>query len=154
MSDFQVVFGYGNDGLAKYAAHADVIFWVNGLGTPTEAANPVIAQPGTAFLSIALSNWKRAAAWSLDYQMKKQKRLLFCVICAHGYPEVADQMIAGGLIDGLADLGIDAISPEAALVNAAYTQLGKAMTHLITASENGDIPSESAATSELEVQFL
>ena len=48
-----------------------------------------------------------------------------------------DLLVAGAVIDALADRGIDHCSPEAAAAAASFVGLKRAVKHLVKASETG-----------------
>ncbi|QYF72728.1 hypothetical protein [Cryobacterium sp. PAMC25264] len=48
-----------------------------------------------------------------------------------------DQLVAGAVIDALAERGIDHCSPEAAAAAASFVGLKRAVQHLVKASETG-----------------
>ena len=50
---------------------------------------------------------------------------------------VEDFLAAGAVIDALGDVGIDFVSPEAAVAGAAFAGLRNASLHLLSASVTG-----------------
>ena len=50
-----------------------------------------------------------------------------------------DQLAAGALIDALIGLGIDHVSPDAAVASASYEGLRRACGHLLSASPSGRV---------------
>ena len=89
-----------------------------------------------------------AARWVLDLQDELRLRLAIAVVAA-GEPRsgtgapagtnppvrfaVEDLLAAGAVVEHLADLGLDASSPEAAAAAAAYVGLQRGIGHLLTA---------------------
>lgn len=137
---YQVRFGMGVDALRLCAADADVIVWVDALPDPhgVDLATLLDTAPGSAVLIGAdVPTSRAAAAWVLDYQTRVRQRLAIAVITASPAFAVDDFLAAGAVVDALAELGLDATSPEAAAAEAAYRGLRNAVAHLITASAAG-----------------
>ena len=86
-----------------------------------------------------------AARWILALQEELRQRLSIAVIAAGEVrPDpaggadrlrfaVEDLLAAGAVIEHLADLGLDATSPEAAAAAAAYVGLRRGLGHVMTA---------------------
>ncbi|MBG6056958.1 2-phosphosulfolactate phosphatase [Cryobacterium sp. MP_M5] len=139
---YQVRFDVGLVGFQALAGQADVVILADALpptgyaqGIPTRlAAHQVIgADLGTA---------ERVAEWVLNRQAEKADRFAVAVIAVGERRNdgtarfaVEDFLLAGAVIDALAGLGIDHVSPEAAAAAASFTGLRQALRHLITASE-------------------
>jgi hypothetical protein len=135
MNHYQVVSGWGPNALSTVAHSADVIIWVNALNLLEYA--PVLTDfPFTAsVIECDLQASFAAAHWAFDKQMKEGRRLLIAVVCADSSGvSVPDFLSAGAVIERLAQLGLDALSPEAAVLNASYLKLSPVMSHLISAS--------------------
>ncbi|QHC67551.1 hypothetical protein GSU68_13880 [Rathayibacter sp. VKM Ac-2759] len=84
------------------------------------------------------------ARWVLERQHENGGRTSVNVIAvgdvdAAGEPRFAmeDQLAAGALIDALIGLGIDHVSPDAAVASASYEGLRRACGHLLSASASG-----------------
>lgn len=129
---YQVRFEWGQAGAAAVAVDADVVAWVDELGSepvPEGARTTTLAEAG-AF-----------ARWCLTRQEELGGRFRIAVVAAGStQPDgslrftVEDLLGAGAVIDAIAELGIDHQSPEAAAAAAAYTGLRNATTHLVNAS--------------------
>jgi phosphosulfolactate phosphohydrolase-like enzyme len=115
----------------------DVIVWVNGLSKSTPIPLELNSLPGDS--KVLLGSFFDAFAvadWVAAYQLEQQRRLVVLLICADAEKRnVADELAAGAIVERLAQKGLDAMSPEAAVVNAAFIQLRNAAAHLIAASE-------------------
>ncbi len=139
---YQVRFDVGLVGFQALAGQADVVILADALpptgyaqGIPTPlAAHTVIA--------VDLGAVARVADWVLARQTEKGERFAVAVIAVGErrndgtarFP-VEDFLVAGAVIDALASLGIDHVSPEAASAAASFIGLRKAIRHLVTASE-------------------
>ena len=147
---YQVRFGFGLDGLTACASDADIIVWVDALPTTLEGerttpaprevtlANLLAKAPVSASLIAADVPTSRAAAeWVVTYQEDVGRRLAIAVIASHSRFAVDDFLAAGAVIDALAELGLDATSPEAASAESAYRGLSHALAHVLTASVAG-----------------
>lgn len=140
---YQVRFDWGADGVKRIASDADVIVWVDVLGSPAESA--VEAWPaGVAVVAGSLRNRRAVADWVLARQELKRDRFSVAVIAAGERSSdadlrfaVEDMLGAGAIVDALADTGIDYSSPEAAAACAAFTGLRNAVGHLVSASGSG-----------------
>ncbi|OUE23440.1 2-phosphosulfolactate phosphatase [Clavibacter michiganensis] len=144
---YQVRFDGGVAGARRIVTGADVIVWVDALPSvppPTAARRDEVlatmpARP--AVVSAGLADAPAVADWILALQTALGRRAYVAVVAA-GTVEAdgswracaEDQLAAGAVVDALAALGIDAASPEAAVVCAAYQQLRPAVGHLVTAS--------------------
>jgi 2-phosphosulfolactate phosphatase len=131
-TSYQVRFEWGTSGAAAVAVDADVVAWIDQIGS-----EPV---PADARL-VALADAESFAQWCLTRQEELGGRFRIAVVAAGAtQPDgslrfaVEDLLGAGAVIDALAELGIDHQSPEAAAAAAAYTGLRRATTHLINAS--------------------
>lgn len=135
---YQIRFDWGIDGANAIAPGAHIVVWVDAL--PTPAPDPAsIAHDGSLILgSVGARN--EIAAWILDKQVELGDRAYVAVVAAGG-PEgrfaVEDLLAAGAVIDAIAEVGIDYISPEAAAAVGAYTGLRNATAHVLSASVNG-----------------
>ena len=134
---YQVMCTWGLSGVSRLAIAADVYIWVDSF---SESAENVLnaaefANSGRVVLS-SLTDAFAVADWVADLQMELQQRLCVLVVCAGAETHnIADQLAAGAVIERLAQRGLDAMSPEAAVANAAFVQLRNATSHLISASE-------------------
>lgn len=135
MNHYQVVSGWGPNALSTVAHSADVIIWVNALNLPEFAAELTDIPSSTSVIECDLQASFAAAEWAYDKQIREGRRLLIAVLCADGSGiSVPDFLAAGAVIERLAQLGLDALSPEAAVLNASYLKLSPVMSHLISAS--------------------
>jgi len=131
-TSYQVRFDWGSPGAASVAVDADVVAWVDELGS-----EPV---PDGARVA-TMAGADEFARWCLARQEELGGRFRIAVVAAGATQEdgslrfaVEDLLGAGAVIDALAELGIDHQSPEAAAAAAAYTGLRNATTHLMKAS--------------------
>ncbi|MWV50935.1 hypothetical protein GRS96_16815 [Rathayibacter sp. VKM Ac-2803] len=86
------------------------------------------------------------ARWVLERQHENGGRTSVNVVAVGelgeaGEPRFAmeDQLAAGALIDALIALGIDHVSPEAAVASASFEGLRRACGHLLSASASGRV---------------
>ena len=145
---YQVLCTWGLSGIARLRITADVYIWVDPLSSSPENVldTDVFADSGRVVLS-TLADAFAVADWVADLQMELQQRLCVLVVCAsEDTYSIADQLAAGAVIERLAQRGLDAMSPEAAVANAAFVQLRGATSHLISASEVGMKSSLSGLT--------
>lgn len=134
---YQVLCTWGLSGVARLGITADVYIWVDSLSESTENVPQTdeLAGSGRVLLS-SLPDAFAVADWVADLQIELQQRLCVLVVCAGAETHnIADQLAAGAVIERLAERGLDAMSPEAAVANAAFVQLRNAASHLISASE-------------------
>jgi len=139
---YQVRFDVGLVGFQALAGQADVVILADAL-PPTGYAQG-IPTPLAAHLVIPadLGSAERVAEWVLSRQAEKGDRFAVAVIAVGERRNdgtarfaVEDFLVAGAVIDALASLGIDHVSPEAASAAASFTGLRQATRHLVTASE-------------------
>jgi 2-phosphosulfolactate phosphatase len=151
-SRYQVRFDWGLDGAAAIGADADVLVWVDELG-PDRTQVPVAAIPAEIGHVIAadVSSARAAAQWVVALQQRLGRPAAIAVIAAGTTRQggrfrfaVEDQLAAGCLIAELGELGLDATSPEAAVAEAAYRGLARAVSHLLTASVTAQSAGETA----------
>ena len=126
-SRYQVRFDWGVSGASAVAGDADVLVWVDALD-PLDP--PVHALPADcAVVATGLPGVGETAAWILALQEARQARTSVAVVAAgavrhDGLRFAAEDMLAAGaLVDELEMRGIDAMSPEAAVADAAYRTL-------------------------------
>jgi phosphosulfolactate phosphohydrolase-like enzyme len=134
---YQVMCTWGLSGAIRANFSPDIYIWVDALGNSELSSEIATSLPGTStVLTTTLAEAFAVADWVTQHQLERQQRLSVLVVCADEKTHsIADQLAAGAVIDRLANNGLDAMSPEAAVANAAYTQLKRATTHLIKASE-------------------
>ncbi len=137
---YQVRFDWGEGGLRAIGGDADVVIWVDEIPAGHEPALPT----GAAILVADLRHAAAAAAWTAGLQTRLGRRITIAVVAAgsaraDGSPraDVEDLLAAGALVGRLAELGIDACSPEAAAAEAAHRGLARAVGHLVSASVSG-----------------
>lgn len=131
-TSYQVRFDWGSSGAAAIAVDADVVAWIDEIGS-----EPVPA----GARRVALAEAFEFAEWCLARQGELGGRFRIAVVAAGATQSdgslrftVEDLLGAGAVIDAIAELGIDHQSPEAAAAAAAYTGLRRATQHLINAS--------------------
>ena len=134
-SHYQIDCVWGIEGVNKYTYEIDVLVWVDVIdensGWLSEIAN---SQRDYVALTAGLHDSFAAADWIMNFQLEKQQRLHILVACAGSEDHsIADQLAAGAIIERLAEHGIDAMSPQAAVANAAFNSLRNATSHLIAA---------------------
>ena len=141
---YQVRFDWGIAGFQALAAEADVIVLADAL--PTVAAARALPTPVAAHTVIVadLDSSGQVADWALARQTEKGDRFSVAVVAvgesrADGTIRFAmeDLLVAGAVIDALAERGIDHCSPEAAAAAASFVGLKRAVKHLVKASETG-----------------
>lgn len=131
-SSYQVRFEWGTAGAAAVGVDADVVAWVDEIGSEPVPAGARV---------VALADAVEFAQWCLARQEELGGRFRIAVVAAGAtQPDrslrfaVEDLLGAGAVIDAIAELGIDHQSPEAAAAAAAYTGLRNATRHLVNAS--------------------
>ena len=135
MNHYQVISGWGPNALSSVAHSADVIIWVNALNLPEHAPELNDFPSSASVIECDLQSSFAAAQWAYEKQLQVGSRLLIAVLCADSAGvSVPDFLGAGAVIERLAQLGLDALSPEAAVLNASYLKLSPVMSHLISAS--------------------
>lgn len=135
MNHYQVISGWGPNALSTVANSADVIIWVNALNLPEYAAKLTNFPSSASVIECDLQASFAAAEWAYDKQIREGRRLVIAVLCADSVGvSVPDFLASGAVIERLAQLGLDALSPEAAVLNASFLKLSPVMRHLISAS--------------------
>lgn len=131
-TSYQVRFEWGASGAAAVAIDADVVAWVDEIGTEPVPSGARVTD---------LAEATEFAQWCLTRQEELGGRFRIAVVAAGAtQPDgslrfaVEDLLAAGAVIDAIAELGIDHQSPEAAVAAAAYTGLRNATRHLVNAS--------------------
>jgi 2-phosphosulfolactate phosphatase len=134
---YQVRFDWGLEGAAAIAPGAHIVVWADALVgdlDPTSIAHDNAIVTGSVGSRTAIANWV------LDRQVELGDRATVAVVAAGG-PDgrfaVEDLLAAGAVIDALADVGIDYISPEAAAAVGAYAGLRNATGHVLSACVTG-----------------
>ncbi|WP_281884850.1 2-phosphosulfolactate phosphatase [Agromyces rhizosphaerae] len=101
----------------------------------------LLADSPARVIAASLRNRTAVARHIHAYQEERGARTSVAIIAAgEQWPDgslrvsVEDQLTAGAVVDALMELGIDHTSPEAAVASAAYTGLGRAAHHLISAT--------------------
>ena len=134
---YQVRFDWGLEGAEAIAPGAHIVVWTDAL--PGGTADPLaLTHPG-AILTGSVGARKAIAEWVLARQLELGDRATVAVVAAgdNGRFCVEDLLAAGAVIDALADVGIDYISPEAAAAVGAYAGLRNATGHVLSASVTG-----------------
>lgn len=141
---YQVRFDWGRAGFEAQAPAADVVIVVDALPAVDASAWIPTSLSGHRAIAAGLHNRRAVAEWVLERQAEKGDRFAVVVIAVgerrgDGSQRVAveDALAAGAVIDALSTLGIDHCSPEAAAASAAFVGLGRALRHLVSASETG-----------------
>jgi hypothetical protein len=152
-SHYQVECVWGIEGLERYPFEIDVLVWVDVLEENSELLSHIpSAQQDYVALIAGLHDSYAVADWIMNFQLEKQQRMHILMACAGAKDHsIADQLAAGAIIERLAEHGIDAMSPQAAVANAAFIGLKNATNHLISAfmrSNNQMIPDERLRVDE------
>lgn len=125
-------FDWGTPGATAIAVDADVVAWVDEVGSEPvpEGARVTRLDEAAGF-----------AQWCLARQEELGGRFRIAIVAAGATQAdgslrfaVEDLLAAGAVIDAIAEVGIDHQSPEAAAAAAAYTGLRNATVHLMKAS--------------------
>jgi 2-phosphosulfolactate phosphatase len=141
---YQVRFDWGFAGFQALAVDADVIVLADALpAVPGARALPTPVAAHTVIVA-GLDTSALVADWALARQTEKGDRFSVAVIAVgESRPDggirfaMEDLLVAGAVIDALAEQGIDHCSPEAAAAAASYLGLKRAVKHLVKASETG-----------------
>jgi len=135
---YQVRFDWGVEGGNAIAPGAHIVVWADAL--PGGTADPLAIAHEGALLTGSVGSRTAIAAWVLERQVELGDRAIVAVVAAGG-PDgrfaVEDLLAAGAVIDALADVGIDYISPEAAAAVGAYAGLRNATGHVLSACTTG-----------------
>jgi phosphosulfolactate phosphohydrolase-like enzyme len=136
---YQIRFDWGYDGAVAITRGAHILVWVDALVSegPVDASR--ITEP-CAIVAGTVGNRDEVARWVLDRQVELGDRATVAVVAAGGADgrfAVEDLLAAGAIIDALAEVGIDYISPEAAAAVGAFTGLRNATSHVLSASVSG-----------------
>jgi len=127
------------DGAAAIAPGAHVVIWADALQT-SGAPDVLALTTDAAVLAGTVGNRATVAQWVLARQAELGDRVIVAVVAA-GTDDarfaVEDLLAAGAIIDAIAALGIDFVSPEAAAAIGAYEGLRNATSHVLTASVTG-----------------
>jgi 2-phosphosulfolactate phosphatase len=140
---YQVRFDWGLDGAAAITPGAHVVVWADALpGT----ADPLQLEHDGAVLTGGVGARDAIARWILSRQVDLGGRAVVAVVAAgaDGRYAVEDLVVAGAVIDALADVGIDFTSPEAAAAVGAYRELRNAVGHVLSASVAGQVAGAEA----------
>jgi hypothetical protein len=138
---YQVRFDWGAAGAAAIGDDADVLVWVDALG---DVDVPIEDLPERcAVISTGVAGAVDAAVWILALQEARQQRTMVALVGA-GAPRsdglrfaAEDLLAAGALCDALESRGIDAMSPEAAVADAAFRTLRPAVRALLASVVDG-----------------
>ena len=138
-STFQVRLGWGTAALTQLA-DADIVVVVDAIGRDDELITAAAALPnGPAVFVGTLRNATVTARSLYDEQLARGGRTAINLVLAGdaGGFAVEDYLAAGAIADGLAGLGIDHSSPDAAVANEGFRPLRRALKHLLSASAAG-----------------
>ena len=136
---YQIRFDWGVEGAEAITPGAHILVWVDALATE-HAPDPLGVDAATAVVLGTVGNCAELAAWVLERQVELGDRATVAVVAAgsdDGRFAVEDLLAAGAVIDALAEVGIDYISPEAAAAVGAFTGLRNATGHILSASVAG-----------------
>ena len=143
-SAYQVRFDWGRPGARAIGADADVVVWCDAIAPVPPIPDFDDLPAGGAVIIADLRAAGAAARWVAALQLQLRRRIAIAVVGAgESRPDgsarfaVEDHLAAGAVIASLGTLGIDATSPEAAVADAAYRGLERAVGHLVTASVGG-----------------
>ena len=134
---YQVRFDWGLEGAAAIAPGAHIVVWADALAGDLD---PAAIEHDNAILIGGVGSRAAIANWVLDRQVELGDRATVAVVAAGGPGgrfAVEDLLAAGAVIDALAEVGIDYISPEAAAAVGAFTGLRNATGHILSASVAG-----------------
>lgn len=108
-------------------------------------------------VAACLRNRSAVARWILSHQRALGARATVAIVAAGEVREdesvrfaVEDLLASGALVDALAEVGIDASSPEAAAACAAWQGLRRAAGHILTASVSGRELIDAGQRSDVE----
>lgn len=154
---YQVRFDWGEAGVRATMPAIDVLVWADEIGPAGEL--PALDVPG-AVVFADLRTAAGVAGWVLQLQEALQQRLAIGVVAAGTVRadgsvrcDVEDLLAAGAVIDQLAQLGIDASSPEAAAAEASYRMLSRAVGHLVSASVGGRAAATASADHAVDLSL-
>ena len=136
---YQVRFDQGAAGAHRISGGVDVIVWVDVLADVASPGIPDLPD-GPAVLEGGFIDAAAVAAWLLAEQERLARRLYIAIVAAgdrEGAFAADDVLASGAVVDALVGLGIDDISPEAAVACGAFTSLRRAVRHLTGASGSG-----------------
>ncbi|MGT2424688.1 2-phosphosulfolactate phosphatase [Amnibacterium kyonggiense] len=126
-SRYQVRFDWGLPGAAAVGGDADVLVWVDAV---EPVVPPMHALPSQcAVVATGLIGVGETAAWILALQEARRTSTSIAIVAAGGARAdglrfaAEDLLAAGALTDELGIRGIAALSPEAAVADAAYRAL-------------------------------
>jgi len=138
----------GLGGARRIGESAHLLVWCDGL---VNEACPVDALPHhLEIIEATLGSAGQVAQRLLALQAERGERTMVAVVMAGSplaAPEgvaVEDLLLAGAVVDALGAVGIDATSPEAATVAAAYSGLRGAVGHMLAASVGGRALAEAS----------
>ena len=151
---YQVRFDWAATGAQAVGADADVIVWVDAIASPGARLDVDELPGGSAVVEASWPTAGAVARWVIDLQQARRARMAIAVIAAGERRAdgslrfaVEDLLAAGAVIDQLAEVGLDASSPEAAAAEAAHRGLARSLGHLLTACVTaGTTPPPPGAT--------
>lgn len=160
-------FGWGAAGAASIGSDAHLVVWVDVLPTSDVHAAAAAVPDGPEVVLAGIGNAAAVADRALVLQAAREDRCIVAIVAAGiddtpvggpaldaslegaGEPAgdtstvpdfaVEDLLVAGAVVDALADGGIDFSSPEAAAAGAAFTGLRGALRHLVAASVSAEL---------------
>ena len=135
---YQIRFDWGIEGANAIAPGAHIVVWAD--AHAEGGPDPLAISHDGAIITGGVGARAAIAAWVLERQVDLGDRAVVAVVAAGG-PDgrfaVEDMLAAGAVIDALAEVGIDYISPEAAAAVGAYTGLRYATGHVLSACVSG-----------------
>ena len=135
---YQIRFEWGVEGADAIAPGAHIVVWAD--AHADGSADPLSITHDGAIITGSVGSRAAVAAWVLERQVELGDRAVVAVVAAGGPGgrfAVEDMLAAGAVIDALAEVGIDYISPEAAAAVGAYTGLRYATGHVLSACVSG-----------------
>ena len=135
---YQVRFEWGIEGADAIAPGSHIVVWADAHAGGD--ADPLAITHDGAIITGSVGSREAVARWVLERQVELGDRAIVAVVAAGGPGgrfAVEDMLAAGAVIDALAEVGIDYISPEAAAAVGAYTGLRNATGHVLSACVTG-----------------
>ena len=135
---YQVRFEWGIEGADAIAPGSHIVVWADAHAGGD--SDPLAITHDGAIITGSVGSREAVARWVLERQVQLGDRAIVAVVAAGGPGgrfAVEDMLAAGAVIDALAEVGIDYISPEAAAAVGAYSGLRYATGHVLSACVSG-----------------